>query len=442
MLSALLLGVGAAVAGPVDDGDRAWAAGDRRAARAAWAQAEVGADPAAAAMAAVRLLLVDGTTGLFTHGPRADAALARCPTADPACALATADYLLFTRHIGIPTEPRSLAAAVRAARAADPDRGACRAAWAAFDPALLPPADADGLCAALRLGGGRFPAGPGTWSLGLGPLGAPGLGVGGSLRFAHPDLALRGHRLDLGLTAATRGFVAVQAGFEGAGRWSAGGDIALSRVPVDVYDGARRVSTGLARNAALAAGPRWDPGPVRLGLQPVLRWDAAAPGAAPLRGHGLGAQLRFTAGRLRGGLAAEGTTLDYRHLALDADLRRAWSLGRPVLAARALAAATPGSTAPLWRRPSAGGGVALRSGPLGRFRADTLAAAALELRTDPSRLAGAVVFAEAAAIDGLHGGAGLGLRLRLPPRPANTFRFDVAYGDGGLGISAGVGEAF
>lgn len=439
MLSALLLG--AALASPVDDGDRAWAAGHRPAARAAWRAAEAGDDPAAAAMASVRLLLVDGTAGLFVHGPRADAALARCPVGAADCALATADYLLFTRHLGIPTDPRSLAAAVRAAEAADPARGACRAAWAAADPTLLPSADADGLCAAVRAGNGRFPAGPGTWSLGLGPLGAPGLGVGASLRFAHPDLALHGHRLDLGLTAATRGFLAVQAGFEGAGRWSAGGDLSLSRSPVDLYDGDRRVSTAIARNAAIAAGPRWDPGPIRLGVQPVLRWDAQA-GADPLRGHGLAAQLRWSARRLRGGFAAEATTLDYRHLALDADLRRAWDLGRPVLAARLLASATPGSTAPLWRRPSAGGGVALRHGPIGRFRGDTLAAAALELRTDPRRLAGAVVFAEAAAIDGLHGGAGLGLRLRLPPRPANTVRLDAAYGDGGFGISAGVGETF
>ena len=53
-----------------------------------------------------------------------------------------------------------------------------------------------------------------------------------------------------------------------------------------------------------------------------------------------------------------------------------------------------------------------------------------------------VAFLEGARIDGWHGGAGLGLRLRLPPRPNNTVRLDVAFGDGGLGISAGWGEAF
>jgi hypothetical protein len=74
----------------------------------------------------------------------------------------------------------------------------------------------------------------------------------------------------------------------------------------------------------------------------------------------------------------------------------------------------------------------------GRMRAPVGAAGALSL----------CPFAEGAWIQadgeapGLHGGLGLGLRLALPPRPTNLLRLDAAWGDAGLGISAGWGQPF
>jgi len=72
-----------------------------------------------------------------------------------------------------------------------------------------------------------------------------------------------------------------------------------------------------------------------------------------------------------------------------------------------------------------------------------------EWRLRDARTLGAVLFAEGAWVSAdlplqrqLHGGMGAGLRLRLPPRPHNTVRLDLAWGDAGFGLTAGVGEAF
>ena len=44
--------------------------------------------------------------------------------------------------------------------------------------------------------------------------------------------------------------------------------------------------------------------------------------------------------------------------------------------------------------------------------------------------------------DGIHPGAGVGLRLLLPPEEINVVRLDFGFSDSGLGIYAGWGEVF
>ena len=62
-------------------------------------------------------------------------------------------------------------------------------------------------------------------------------------------------------------------------------------------------------------------------------------------------------------------------------------------------------------------------------------------RWRPEATVGVVAFSELAYLgDSLHGGGGLGLRIRMPPQPFNTIRIDVGYGDAGWNVLFGVEE--
>ena len=132
----------------------------------------------------------------------------------------------------------------------------------------------------------------------------------------------------------------------------------------------------------------------------------------------------------------------------QAELRR--DPGAGGLALRAAVGGAPITETPVWRLQPIGGGGLLRHGPTGRWRSRAHGALVVEGRA-PVGAAGALSlcpFAEGAWIQadgeapGLHGGLGLGLRLALPPRPTNLLRLDAAWGDAGLGISAGWGQSF
>ena len=105
--------------------------------------------------------------------------------------------------------------------------------------------------------------------------------------------------------------------------------------------------------------------------------------------------------------------------------------------------ATPNTEAPWWRLPTVGGGNILRTAPAHRWRSEFLPAAVLEYRWKPENTVGIVPFAELTYVDhNLHGGGGLGIRVRLPPQPQNTMRFDIGYGDSGWNILFGAEEFF
>ena len=427
----------------LEAGDRAWARGDRPAARSAWRAAAEASDPAVIAMAELRLLLVSGTAGLVVHGPRADAALRRCPEDRALCALARADRELFPAEIGVPSVNLTVAIdEARRAVAALPAAANARLVWAGAAPLVALDPEASGLAAALKAGRGAWPSGPGTWAAGLAPVGGSGQGVGLGLQLRQPDLALRGGRLDAQLSLTQRGQASAGLALQSPPRPGLGtnGAVQVSRAVLDVYADGQRAQTLRFWSEQLWVGPSWRAGRTTWTAGPQLRWDGSLPG------HGGVARVgRALGGPWSAALTGEGA----RGLALGAvELRR--SPPDQGFAARLQLGAAPLHTAPVWRLPALGGGALLRSAPAGRWRSQAHAVLIVEQRValGQSGLFSLVPSLEGALIDDQadgwapHGGGGLGLRLALPPRPTNTLRLDAAYGDGGLGISAGWGQAF
>ena len=227
------------------------------------------------------------------------------------------------------------------------------------------------------------------------------------------------------------------------------GQAALARLTLDDY--AQQAVLSVLQAEAWVA-PGWRAGPLRVWAWPLLRWDLLLDtDALPLDGHGAVAGLAWQPdARLALTLREEASLpIDYSHHRTDLDLVAVLPLGgggRTTLAGRLAAAESLGSEAPWWHQPTAGAGTYLRSAPANRWRDDRLLAAAVEVRRTLIGPLGGVLFAEGAVIEGLHSGAGGGLRLALPPRPLNTLRLDLAWSlDGagqGLQATAGWGEAF
>lgn len=413
----------------LDAGDAAWRQGDRKTARADWRQAAQAEDPAVEAMARARLLRVSGNLGWMVHGPRADRALARCPGADPWCDLAEVDLTLTLRDLGLAPSNERVALLTRRASAYLPEPAAERSRWAEDAASTWPP-------------------GPGTWTLGVGVLGAPGLGLGGALRFVDPDLGWRRIRLDASASATSRGLAGLSAGLVTPGRIYGRFGLGLARTVVDLYDAESPGSLTVEQASGLAAiGLRGDRATAWLG--PQVRWDAWE--GQTLAGHGAqaGARLSDPSGRLSLRWAGELALADYALGHSSLDLRLHQPLGRATLAARLLGDGAPWTDAdtPVWRLPSAGGSELLRGAPSGRYRGPWLADGAVELREPLGASLEIAAFGELAWLPGSaspspHPGGGLGMRLVLPPRPDNTVRLDLGFTDAGWGLVAGWGEAF
>lgn len=400
-------------------GDAAWAAGQRVEARAEWTAAAQTAHPATRAMAEARLLRVSGNLGMLVHGPRRDTALARCPAEVDWCVLARADAAALGRSMGLPADVDGAKAALDAMPSdALSDERAQRRLWLEEGP----------------------PSSPGTWVLGLSPIGASGLGFGAAVLFRHPDLALRGHQLSL------------QAGGTGGGNWMAGGSLdtwtavglhaeaAAQSTELQLYgvDGVPRPTAWTA--LSLTAAPQL--GDPRRGgwVGPALWRDQAA-------GHswtspGLRGAVWHTSSRgLRLRAEAQAMPGQHRLLSGELDLRSAAVRRGPVFRAVASPSLSDPST-PTWRLPGWGGGQVLRQGAWSQFRSPWLAGAVAEWRQPLAGPLAAVAFTEGAWAERPVIGGGGGIRLALPPDPSSAVRLDVGHGTGGLGISAGWGSAF
>ncbi len=217
-------------------GDVAWFGGERRVARDAWRAAAEGDDPAAAALAHLRLLWVSGNLGALKHGPAYDRAVHEAE--GPWALLAEADFHLFG-PAAVGADP---ARAVQLAQTARPllnGPAAARLYLATGEEqyllALRYAEDNDGLAQVLVERDGYLPPTPSTWYLGLGLSGAPGQGVGGALTFTHPDLALRGWYTTATLAATSRGSLAGAGWLVSPGSWHLRAGTGGSRLVGDLY---------------------------------------------------------------------------------------------------------------------------------------------------------------------------------------------------------------
>lgn len=379
---------------------------------------------AAEAMARTRLLWFEGNLAPFRHEAALGRALDACPSTEPWCAVALADWHLFMPAF-TGADPAKVEPLLRDSPLGD--AAAARRVMAGADPSFVASAAPGTLAAAV--GARRRPPHPGTWAVGLGVGGAPGAGVGGLVRLHHPDVGWKGHRLDALATADSRGGAAATGTFTWAQGWQASG--LLARTVGDLWvDGEATPYDVVTASLAGAWLPRGDGQRGRVGA--VARMDDGAFVVGPVLGLTVGGS----------GITVETGFGAYTHLATTFDARAYPDLAGGKLAMRALARWTPTEGTPDFRLPSAGGLELLRGLPAGRFRDDTVIAGQLEWRHEVRAPLSAALFVDTAFVEGFHWTAGGGLRLAVPPTESFSTRVDVGVGPDGWGVIVGWGEAF
>ena len=490
----------------LDEADRSWFAGDRRAAVHGWkrlltepapqaapaptapqapqapqaqASTDLGGD-ALEAMVRMRLLQVAGNLGpLWLEAPLDRALFACSGTVDrgdrvgsPAswCRIADADYELWMPKIA-GADPRRI-----------PDEIGHLKGWAPADARLAKGAaasapNAPGGTAELAAPAARVQnPWPGTWVLGWGFSVAPGAGVGAGLHFVHPDLGWEGHRLALDASGDTLGGFWLQAGFSerasprslvaraaggnlrGAAWDGPEGDEAFGYALHTVQGSAGVASTHGRWVLAGGGEARWDsvdggpdaPAPARPAVGPwaSLRWS----GPVDLR----------VSGDVNGVQGAPPFALGSVDVRRVSSLQRGGASGRARIGTIAMRAVAQVATdGPFYRLPSAGGSTLLRGEPAGRYRGPLLAGLQVEYRRPLYGPIHAALFVDSAFVTDyktgnmtgsdplqrVHISAGAGVRLVLPPADVNVTRVDVGVAphvDGTVswGVVVGWGEAF
>jgi len=434
----------------VSRGDLALAEGQRAAARGHFLEATDLSEPAAEAMARLRLLGMSGNLGAMVHGPKLDLALGQC--GGDWCTLAKVDY-----HRLVPVAlGASREEAVRLAQSlvhSLPGPALARLYLLTEDASYLKSLEQqeelDGLGQALLMSKGVLPPVPGTWFLGMGLTGSQGEGIAGSAVFLHPDLFWQQWWLRSGLWFSSRGSFGGNLLVEGPGDFTPRLLFSGSDAFVDFYEGGDRTSLQVRR--------------AKLGLGPVIRsgaWTVGAPflwmpgnggdGWQRLAGLGLEISLDHRSGagnQLRGTLfSLESRRLwgDADDLFLFADSRGFLPVLGGVIATRLTFQGALIEGLPEWMLPVVGGSELHRGAWHARWRSARIATADLEQRWRVSRGFGMVAFGNVAWVQesGLHPAGGAGIRLVLPPEDWNVVRVDVARSDTGWSITAGWGEAF
>lgn len=457
----------------ISDGDRARWAGDRHAARDLYRQAADSQDPAAQAMARLRLMSFSGNYGVLAHGGRLDRAL-YAGDPGPWLYLAWADYHLFLPG-GLGVSKSEAERYARAAYNALPGPAAARLYLATGDPVwldeLAQASDRDGLGDALLANEGRLPPEPGTWLLSVGVAAAPGAGVGGGATFVHPDLGLKGwyvststfattYRSYLGSGTVRTPACALQARdrrcndllYDGA-RGYAQASAVGARTNINLYQGDVPTVTRLDLvQATVGPGFQWQGWSLQGGAR--VRWDALhldGQDTALSPAHGPWGSVMWNRatgwGKTRRGWQMSGTidwsALGYAHLGYGLDVHGYVGFLRGVTAAR-VTWDQELLDAPIQRLPTAGGPDRHRGAWVGRYRDPRIATADLEQRWQVLRPLELVIFGNVAwvADSGFHPAGGGGIRIILPPEGLNVVRFDVAVSDSGWGIYTAFGETF
>ncbi len=411
-------------------------------------------EPEAVAMAHLRMLRFSGNLGLMVHGPRAEVPLFEAP-ATAWLTLAWADYhLLAPPQVG--ARPSEAIRFAEVARGALPGPSMARLYLATGDRRWLEEMegrdDLDGLGQALLEHDGAPAPDPGTWFLSLGVAGAPGAGFGGGVTWIHPDLLLRGYRVSFGIAATTKGTYGTVLSFQTPGEVYGTTTLAASNTVRDLYDdeGARSVFGHEHFSASQGLG--LPVASLRLSVGLKGRLDRTSLDEAWLRGVGPWSSLSMNRSTGWGGdrrgyrLSASVDTMqyEYEHLAYRLDARGYLGALRGVTAGRLSWAHAPDQETPFFLLPTAGGAELHRGAWDSRYRARAIGTLDVEQRWMIIGPLEGVVFADAAWVidDGWHPGAGLGIRLILPPEEHNVVRFDVAVSDSAWGIYTGWGETF
>ncbi len=452
-LIALFLALGTAWASPgleaVSRGDLARYHSEHNVAKAAYKEAVESGEPAAEAMARLRLLAYTGNLGAWIHGPRLDKALARATGSE--AVLAWTDFHLFAPvFVGA-----DRAEAARLAESLLEDYRAeatARLFLATGDRAWLEKLRAmekrDGLGEGLVATEGALPPNPSAWNLGFGFSGAPGLGIGAGLRFTHPDF--KGWATDtwLGGTTLGSGYGVLRARSPGTLFFQIDGGASrglLYRYP----QGERESLWRTARWFEAGPGLQWRA--LRTWVVGVFRQDDLGEGF--LDGHGFeaGAQLDWRrgwgAGRRGAYFSAQWTaslSQEAPHQGLFVDVRSYVPFLKGVWATRLTHQHAFVDEAPFYRLPAVGGMTLHRGAPYQRWRAEWIATVDVEQRWMVWGPIEGVVFGNTAWVagSGLHPAGGVGARLLMPPEESNVSRLDLAFSDTGWGLYGAWGEAF
>ena len=448
----------------VSDGDRARYDDDRAAAVARYQEAIDSGEPAAAAMAHLRMLSLSGNLGAIWHGPALDEALDEAEVDADAVsggwyALAEVDY-----HLMAPAfAGADIAVAIEGAEAlleVLPGPAAARLFYATGDEAWLETLRAltaderDGMGDGMVASGRTRPPDPGTWFLGIGLAGAPGQGLGGGLVWKHPDLARQRWWLSTSLSATSRGSVSAGAQLRSPGKLHGDGSLSGYRLVADVYEDEQRLTYTLS-GGRVRLGPgyrfRLGPGRARVWVSGEARADDLGDGTLRAWGPSAGTSwstLRGVRGERRGQLLAVNSSWatggDYPSLQLGADARAFTGALGGALGGRVTWRGERYEDAPFFLLPSAGGSVYHRGAWAGRWLAPWIGTVDLEQRWSLGAVLEPVVFVNAAWVDGegVHPGGGAGMRLVLPPENLNVVRVDVGVSDTGWGLYVGWGEVF
>ncbi len=445
MLSLLLLSQ--SFANTIDLGDRLWCQGEYKDAANAWKEASTSENPAIVAQSHYRRLLTASNLGWAVHGVLGDAALAKCPLNDTRCALANVDRELYLSLMGLPadlTYARQLSERLLQHR---PEEATARLVWLGTLPVSTLESfnndDLDGIGQCfLKSNTPEWDKGPGGAYIGFGLYGGGQLGVGGSMSWTQPNIDNRGGQLQTSIALTTQYAGGVFISYTSVGDKWIQVNSNLQRRPFFLYESDtptfHLIETG---SLSLRPGVQWDSGQAWLG--PFFRQEGYTINDTyeSWRGIGLSTGAMWKPmDSMQLYATGEYIEWEYHHLRINGQ----WMWIHPSgWASMIEVSASPNTEAPWWRLPTVGGGNVLRTAPAHRWRDEFLPSGVIEYRWRPQDTIGLVAFSELTyAEENFHGGGGLGLRIRMPPQPYNTMRFDIGYGDSGWNILFGAEEFF
>ena len=436
-----------ATASPIDLGDRLWCQGDYKEASLAWKEASGNDNPAMVAQSHYRRLLSASNLGWAVHGVLGDAALAKCPINDTACALANVDRELFLSLMGLPADLAYAEELSERLLSHIPEQATARLVWlgkkSQVDLQEFPLTSLDGMGQCLvQEGKTTWDKGPGGAYIGFGLYGGGQLGIGGSMGWTQPNIDKRGGQLQSSIALTTQYAGGLFLSYTSVGsKWiQVNGNI--QRRPFFQYTG-DTPNFHLIETASLSIRPglRWNNGQAWLG--PMGRWEQYQIENTQPSWTGIGLStgaMWKPKETIQFYVTGEYIEWQYHHLRVDSQFMWIHPSGWASLVEFS---ASPNTEAPWWRLPTVGGGNVLRTAPAHRWRDELLPSAVLEYRWRQQDTLGIVLFSEATYVDdGFHGGGGLGIRIRMPPQPYNTMRFDIGYGDSGWNILFGAEEFF